>query len=208
MGMKLEIRDLSVGYDKPVLERITMTIEKGNVVNFHGPNGIGKTTLLKTISTYLKPLKGEIIYNGVPITKVKGKIFFLPEEIIVPRKISVEDYLKAVASLYGVKVNKNEIMDALESVEVLDLKKKLGELSQGTIRRVQLASTLLVNAEIYVLDDPVVAIDEDSKHKVLKSILEILKEKGIVIISSREELSYCDVNENLHKYSTKIDKKD
>ncbi|AEH24521.1 ABC transporter ATP-binding protein [Pyrococcus yayanosii] len=146
--MRLEIKNLSVGYTDPILKGITIVVERGEGINFYGPNGIGKTTLLKTISTYLKPLRGEILYDGIPIEKVKGKIFFLPEEIHVPIKVRAEEYLKAITSLYGANVDKDGITRALESVGVLNPKRKLGELSQGTIRRVQLASTLLVNAEI------------------------------------------------------------
>ncbi|AFN03882.1 ABC transporter ATP-binding protein [Pyrococcus furiosus DSM 3638] len=202
--MKLEIRELSVGYKRPLLEDITLELENGDAVNFYGPNGIGKTTLLKTIATYLKPLKGEILYNGAPIRKVRGKIFFLPESILVPNKVRARDYLKAVASLYGVNPSMEEVVRALDLVGISDENIKFEKCSQGMKRRIQLASALLVNAEIFVLDDPVVAIDEDSKHEILKGIVDTLKKRGIVIISSREKLPYFPINEDVVKYKPKL----
>ncbi|AEH24948.1 ABC transporter ATP-binding protein [Pyrococcus yayanosii] len=200
--MGLELKELSVGYDRnlPILQDIGLRIEKGEAANFYGYNGIGKTTLLKTVATFIRPLKGQILYEGKPITNFRRRIFFLPETVDVPSRVTPIEYVRAVASLYGTRVDENRALKALKTVGVATPRVPLGKLSQGMKRRVQLSASLLVEAEIFVLDDPLVAVDEESKHELLQTILESLKEKGVVIMSSREKLPYCELNVDLKEF--------
>ncbi|ASJ15654.1 multidrug ABC transporter ATP-binding protein [Thermococcus chitonophagus] len=201
----LRLIDLWVGYssDLPVLRNINLEVENGEVANFYGVNGIGKTTLLKTVATFLKPLKGSITYNGNPIQKIRDRIFFLPETVNVPSLVTGMDYVRAVTSLYGRIARKEEVLEALKIVNVPDPTLRLGRMSQGMKRRIQLSAALLVDAELFILDDPAVAIDSESKYELMGEILEILKEKGVVLMSSREPLNFCDYNIDLKMFSPK-----
>ncbi len=197
--MVLELRNVDIGYSKPILKGINLKILPSQCIIVHGPNGIGKTTLLKTIATFLKPIRGQILLYDKSINHYKKEIFFLPEVIDIPDQISALNYVRAVGSLYG-NSNKSSAEKALELVNI-EPRTPIKQLSHGMKRRVQLASALMVKAKLYLLDDPMIAIDEHDKNSLLKDIIaQLINHNPIIIIATRETLNLDVPHIDLTRY--------
>jgi len=97
----LEIRSLVVGYDKPLIRPLDLRLGGGESAVFFGPNGVGKTTLAKTVASLLRPFGGSVLLDGVPTHKARSRIFYLSEAIEVPERVKAVDYVEALASFYG-----------------------------------------------------------------------------------------------------------
>jgi len=186
----LSIENVVAGYGSfQVIGPITFSAETGNVVVIHGPNGVGKSTFMKTLATLLKPIEGNIYLNKRPISKCREVLFYLPESIdtVLPLEVTVLDYLRIISSTYGLGWDRREIVEILE-VFGLPRSEPIRLLSQGQKRRLQLASTVVVRgqARVYILDDPSIGLDDISKKMLLPGIIRELKEKAIIIISTRD----------------------
>jgi len=172
----LEARNLVIGYSKPLTVPLNFEFGEGEAVVFYGPNGIGKTTLLKTLSTLLEPLQGEVRLNGDPASKRRSRIFYLPELIDVPLRVTALQYVDAVTGFYPKSLDSRE---ALKQVGVPP-NVKLGKLSMGMRRRAQLAAALALAPylELLCLDDPFVGVDPWSSAR----ILELFKGNDCVLV--------------------------
>lgn len=178
----LEVRELVAGYgDFPIIGPLSFTLDAGEVLLIYGPNGISKTTLFRTIATLPKPLSGSILIEGEAAGKHKGEIFFIPETIDLPLKLKVGDYMRIISLLYGGR-NVEPILDELGLQKSLVIE----HLSQGLRRRLQLASTLVAKAKIYVLDDPTVGLDDHAVEHLVPSIVSELANRGAVLLSTKE----------------------
>ncbi len=185
----LEVKNLTVKYgDKTVLENINLTVEKGEIVAIVGPNGGGKTTLLKTILGFIKPYKGEVYVLGLPPKKAvkTGKIGYLPQKNSVPKKFPVSVLDVVLFGLVNKKIPKKEkIKKALEYLDYVGMKdfkdKPFSDLSGGQQQRVSIARVLVSQPEIIFLDEPSTGIDvvaQESFYDFLKE----LKKKGMTIL--------------------------
>lgn len=180
----LELQNLVAGYSKiPIIGPINLQVKKGEVLLIWGPNGVGKTTLLRTIASFLKPLEGSVKLNGKPISKLKRKIFLLDEKVTLPSSLKAIEYLKVVGALYG---HYSDYSKLLKYVGVYP-NTLISHLSQGQQRRLQLASILAAeSAELFLIDDPTVGLDDYSVKALIPWFVEHLTDKDrIVIISTR-----------------------
>lgn len=175
----LRARGLVVGYDKPLTKPLDFELAPGESAIFYGPNGVGKTTLAKTIASMLKPLSGSLFLNGVPIPKARGDIFFLPEAVEVPDKVKALEYVEALASFYGAE---DSVKDALELAGVPG-NLPLGKMSQGMRRLAQLAVVFAVmpKVKLLVLDDPYVSVSPEKSAELHGELLNRSKNNVLVI---------------------------
>lgn len=180
----LELQNLVAGYGNiPIIGPINLRVEKGEVAILWGPNGVGKTTLLRTIASFLKPIRGTIKLNERPISKFKRKIFLLNEQINLPGSLKAIEYLKVVGALYGHYPDYSKLLRYVG----LHSNVLISHLSQGQKRRLQLASILAAeNAELFLIDDPTVGLDDYSVETLIPWLVEYLIHKDkIIIISTR-----------------------
>ncbi|ABL78725.1 ATP-binding cassette domain-containing protein [Thermofilum pendens] len=176
----LELRNLVVGYSEPLTKALNLQFERGSAIAFFGPNGVGKTTLLKTLSTLLEPLEGYVLLNGEAAEKRRQRIFYLTELIDVPLRVTAKQYVDAVSGFYP---------DSIDSLEALRLagvppNVKLGKLSMGMRRRAQLAAALAVApyVELMCLDDPFVGVDAQSSSRILEHFK---RDNYVLVVASR-----------------------
>lgn len=189
MSNTLRVGGLVCGYgDIPVIGPLDFELKNG-VLAMYGPNGVGKTTFIKTLATLLNPMKGIVLLNEEPILKFRENIYYVPETTSIPPELKSEDYLEFIGALFD-NVQKETIADALEIMEMKHVAKvKLGKLSHGQKRRIQLASTLLANRLITLIDDPFIGLDDYAVEKLFTLLVKKLFEKGaFIVITSRVKL--------------------
>lgn len=208
----LEIKDLTVKIgNNTILENINLEVNKGEIVAIVGPNGGGKTTLLKTCLGFIKPVKGYIELLGKsPEEAVKtGKIGYLPQKPVLPTKA----YLSALdVVLFGFihsKLSQKEKRDkAFEILKIVGMEEHANthysDLSGGQQQRVSIGRVIAQNPEIIFLDEPSTGIDVVAQESFYKFLKRIRDEKGISIVMITHDIGtvaeFVDKVVGLNKY--------
>lgn len=188
----ISVKNLVKAYNQkePAVKNVSFDINKGEIIGLLGPNGAGKTTLMKMLTCYLAPTSGEAMIDGKntlddPIG-IKKLIGYLPEHLPVYGDMTVYEYLKFTAEIRG--IDKDEIDDAiikminLTSLEKVAVK-KINQLSNGYQKRVGLASVMIHDPEILILDEPTTGLDPN-QIITFRKMLRRFSEKKTVIIST------------------------
>jgi len=187
----IEVKDLTKYYNKFLaLDKISFKVSRGEIVGLLGPNGAGKTTTLRLLTGYLKPTSGSIKvkkYNIIDdYLKIKAIMGYLPESVPIYKNLMVYEYLSYVGAIRG--IDKKNLLSKIKSVanrcQIKDiLEKDIGDLSKGLLQRVGLASVLLHDPEVLILDEPTTGLDPNQILEIRDLIKEI-GEKKTVILSS------------------------
>lgn len=190
--MLLEINNLAVSYGKiKALKSISLNVEAREIVTLVGANGAGKTTLLKTISGLLKPVSGEINYDGknllplAPFERVAAGIFQSPEGRGIFPGMTVKENL--LLGKYARKDSKQEIQDDLDSVYQFfpRLKERStqsgGTLSGGEQQMLSIGRALMSRPNLLLLDEPSMGLAPKYIEQIFKIIVEINK-NGVTIL--------------------------
>jgi zinc transport system ATP-binding protein len=178
----IEIRDLWFSLDGiPVLKEVNLTVREGDFIALLGPNGGGKTTLLKLMLGLLKPERGSVRVFGKPAKEASHRIGYMPQHFHFNQSfpISVTDVVLMGRlqpgkgwSRYS-RRDKRATEKALEKVEMSEFRnRRIGELSGGQIQRVFIARALVDDPEVLLLDEPTTSVD--TKHET--DLFDILKE--------------------------------
>lgn len=166
---------------KRVLKNMSFTIEKGKIVGFLGPNGCGKTTLVKLINGLIPVTDGVIRVGGKKIGKdTKSMISYLPERTYLNDWMRVKDILDFFEDLF-------EDFDRERAEQMffdmnIDLKDKLKNLSKGTKEKIQLVLVMSRQADLYILDEPIAGVDPAARSYIMKTILTNLPEESSLLI--------------------------
>ena len=186
--MKLELNHISKSYGKnKALSDFSMTFTPG-IYALLGPNGSGKSTLMNIITDNLKADQGEIVFDGQNVrsmgVRFREKIGFMPQYPGIYPSFTVEDYLWYMAKLKGLSnaQAREEIPKVLEAVELTEsLKSKVGALSGGMKQRLCLASAVLGDPDILILDEPTAGLDPKQRISVRNYISQIAFNKIVII---------------------------
>ena len=186
--MKLELRNISKSYGKTkALVDFTADLEPG-IYALLGPNGSGKSTLMNIITDNLKMDKGEIVFDGENAktmgVRFREKIGFMPQYPGIYPSFTVEDYLWYMAKLKGMtnEAARKGIPEVLAAVELTEsLKTKVGALSGGMKQRLCLASAVLGDPDILILDEPTAGLDPKQRIAVRNYISQIAFNKIVII---------------------------
>jgi ABC-2 type transport system ATP-binding protein len=184
---------------KPIVQDVSFTLEKGEVLGLVGPNGAGKTTTIRMLMDIVKPDSGEISVFGCPLNEqAKNKIGYLPEERGLYRKMKVYDNLIYLSSLKNVpsSIAKERTEKLLNEVDMSPHKdKKIGELSRGMGQIIQFLVTIAHDPSLIVLDEPFAGLDPVNRLLLKNIILELKKQGKTVILSTHmmnEVEEMCD----------------
>jgi len=170
-------------YQKKALDKIDINIEKGKIYGILGPNGGGKSTLLKLAAGLLKPSQGEIIIdNKNPGVYTKSIVSYLPEINYFYKWMTIKDALNFFKDFYD-DFDMERVKESIEFMK-LEEKEKISNLSKGMLGRLKLTLALSRNAKLYLLDEPLNGIDPVSREKIITSILNAFNKKSTIVICS------------------------
>lgn len=195
LSVKLEVRNIHKSFgEKEILHGISFDVENGKALGLLGRNGAGKTTTIRILMDVFRASSGEILLDGKPFERSKVQIGYLPEERGLYPKRTVMEQVVFLGKLRGMNTKdaKRSAKKWLERLEVLEYaNRKLETLSKGNQQKVQLASTLVNEPEIVILDEPFSGLDPVNS-QILKDVVnELIADNRIVIFSSHQ-MSYVE----------------
>ena len=187
----IQVKNLSKHYgDKIGVQDIDFTVEQGEIVGLLGPNGSGKTTIMKMMTGYMPPSSGTVVVDGFDILtapqEVTGRIGFLPEAPPLYPEMRVAEYLEFVAAIKGVEKGRRpaRVQETMEMVGAGAVRDRLiRNLSKGYKQRVGLAQAMISDPPILILDEPTVGLDPRQINEV-RQLIERLGTQRTVILSS------------------------
>ena len=196
--MSIEVNNISKSYGaQKALDNISFSIKKGEIVGFLGPNGAGKSTLMKILTTYINADEGSAMVNGHDVITnqkaVQLSIGYLPEHNPLYLDLYVREYLAFNAAVY--KVAKSRIEEVIQLTGLTtESHKKIGQLSKGYRQRVGLASALLHNPDVLILDEPTTGLDPNQLIEIRNVIKNAGKDKTIFLSTHimQEVEAICD----------------
>lgn len=193
--MKLEVKDITKSFGETnVLKGISFSVESGKALGLLGRNGAGKTTTIRILMDVFHADSGEITLEGKPFEPRKVQIGYLPEERGLYPKRKVLEQMIYLAMLRGVsrKTASANAKRWLERLEVSQYQDRLLEtLSKGNQQKVQLASTLVCDPEIVILDEPFSGLDPVNS-QILQEVVQELIRDGKIVIFSSHQMSYVE----------------
>lgn len=196
----IEIHNLSKSYGKlQALSNVSLEVRQGELFGLIGPDGAGKTTLFRLLTTLLKPTTGNAKVEGLDIVKdyraIRARVGYMPGRFSLYPDLTVEENLNFFAALFGVKVSDSYDLVAPIYKQIEPFKKRrAGKLSGGMKQKLALSCALIHRPKVLFLDEPTTGVDAVSRSEFWDMLAE-LKGKGITIMASTpymDEASRCD----------------
>lgn len=221
MGIIVTLENVSAGYNgNTVLKSVSLEIRENDFVGIIGPNGGGKTTLLKVILGLISPYKGKITYSFRENNRnFRKEIGYLPQQSSIDRKFPISVREVVLSGLISDKpffkrYSKKDYFTADRYIEKTGINniagKPVGELSGGQLQRVFLARALVSSPRLLILDEPDNYVDNrfekelyDTLHELNEEVAILLVSHDIGTISSYIKTIAC-VNGNLHYHSSNV----
>ncbi|GHT66373.1 zinc ABC transporter ATP-binding protein [Bacteroidia bacterium] len=183
----VDIRNISVAYDENIVLRdVSLKIYEQDFLGIVGPNGGGKTTLVKSILGLLKPVSGSIVF---PDREVKNRIGYMPQINLIDRKfpILVPEVIESglMAAKDKLKSEKKEKVSAIiREMGIENISgKAIGKLSGGQLQRVLLARALVNDPKLLILDEPGSYVDKQFESHFYQLLKEINEKTAVVLVS-------------------------
>jgi len=170
------------------VDRVSFSIDRGQVVGFLGPNGAGKSTTMRMITQYHDPDAGRILFDGVPLAdaglEAKRRVGYLPENNPLYTEMLVAEYLAFVGRLRDMaRPDRNRGTD--EAVQATGIEpvfhRPIGELSKGYKQRVGLAAAILHKPDLLVLDEPTEGLDPNQRVEIRRLIADLGQDRTVLL---------------------------
>jgi ABC-2 type transport system ATP-binding protein len=187
----LQVKEITKYYEKfCAFERLSLTVQQGEIFGLLGLNGAGKTTLFKSILRFVHISSGDILYKGKSLTpaEIQDHIGYLPELFMPIGELSASEFLRLLG--YGISVSRSHCDMLFEKTE-LNPDKKIKDYSRGMIQRLGLAIALLKDPEFIMLDEPTLGLDPIAQQKMLNWFKE-LNVQGKTIFFTSHYLSHVE----------------
>ena len=191
----VKLENVWVYYDSiPVLEAINLSVESNNFLGIIGPNGGGKTTLLKVILGLIKPARGRVTVLGMPPERGRKHIGYISQFNLFDHDFPISAFEVVLMGRYNraglmqrySEEDRKAAIEALETVEMLDYKdRQIGKLSGGEQQRVFIARALATNPKLLLLDEPTASIDT-SMQADFYELLDKLKDNMAIVLVSHD----------------------
>ena len=180
----LRLEHVQKNYGKTeALSGVNLDIQPGRIVGLLGPNGSGKTTIIKLINGLLQPTSGQVLINGEkPSPKTKKVVSYLPDTTYLGDNMKIKEVFAMFKDFYS-DFDEEKANHLLEDLK-LDEKSRLKNLSKGNKEKVQLILVMSRKADLYVLDEPIGGVDPAARDYILKTIIQNRSENSSVLIST------------------------
>lgn len=193
----VRVKNLTVSYNnKPVLSSLDLNVPKGVLMAIVGPNGAGKSTLIKSILELIKPISGEVNFNGKDYKSERKNIAYVPQSESVDWNFPSDVLDVVLMGRYGKigwikrpsKMDKAKAIEAIKKVGMEEFSnRQIGMLSGGQRQRVFIARALVQEADIYLLDEPFQGVDVKTEKAIIE-LLKNLRENGKTVVVVHHDL--------------------
>jgi len=207
----LEVIDLRAKYERSgpeILKRISFNLDPDDFLAIIGPSGAGKSTLIRCINRLVEPISGDVIFNGVNVTKlrqrelrkIRSKMGMIYQEFNLVDRMSVMDnvlsgrlgYTGSFRSVFRI-YPKSDIRKALEILEKVGLSdfvdKRADELSGGQRQRVGIARALIQDPKLLLVDEPTSSLDPKISREIMGMIKKMSKEDGVPVLCNIHDVN-------------------
>lgn len=198
--MSISVHNISKSYkDFKAIEAISFEVNEGELFGLIGPDGAGKTTLFRILTTLLLPNEGTATVAGFDVVKeyksIRNSVGYMPGKFSLYQDLSVEENLQFFATIFGTTLEENYdlIWDIFSQIEPFK-KRRAGALSGGMKQKLALCCALIHKPKVLFLDEPTTGVDPVSR-KEFWEMLKRLQQKGITILVSTpymDEAALCD----------------
>ena len=193
----IEVEDMTVAYHtKPVLWDVDLDIPKGILMAIVGPNGAGKSTLIKAMLDLIKPISGNVLFNGASYKSQRKHIGYVPQRESVDWDFPANALDVVMMGRYGElgwlkrpKAKDRQLaMEALDKLGMIEFAdRQISQLSGGQQQRIFLARALVQEADIYFMDEPLKGVDAKTE-KAIIALLKELRDQGKTLIVVHHDL--------------------
>jgi len=197
----ISVQGLTKRYgDKTVVDAVSMDVAVGEIMGFLGPNGSGKTTTIRLMCGLLEPDAGDGRVLGFDIRKdrrnIKRKVGYMTQRFSFYEDLTIEENLRFVAGLYGMKGARRAVADTLEDLGLSSRRKQLaGSLSGGWKQRLALAACIMHRPDLLILDEPTAGVDPKARREIWDEIHARARDGLTVLVSTH----YMDEAERCHR---------
>lgn len=197
--LKIHIKEAGYERDQPTIRNIQFNVQKGELIGLIGPNGAGKSTTIKTILGLLEHMKGEVEF------KSQTKYSYIPERPIFYDELTLWEHLDFIAAVEGMEQN-SYIEQAKKLLETYTLAEHAHEFpckySKGMQQKAMLILSMIINPDVYIIDEPFIGLDPNAMKLFLESI-QVERKRGAGILMSTHVLDtaekVCDRFLIIHK---------
>ncbi len=179
--------------ERELFSGLSFELKSHQLMRIEGENGSGKTTLLRTLCGLFVPDNGEILWNDVPTKKQQDEyhrnLFYLGHQNAIKTDLTVIENLRFNCKQAGQNPTEDEMLNALDRIGLYAYEDfPVGHLSQGQKRRVALARLLIIDAPLWILDEPFVALDAEAVRQLQSTIAQHVEKGGMVILTTHQEV--------------------
>ena len=179
-----ECRDLVKHFGNiKALDGVSLSIERGKIVGLLGPNGSGKTTIMKIANGLLTPTSGNVIIDGkTPSPSTKKIVSYLPERTYIPDSMSVRQLLNFFSDFYT-DFSRETALTMMNSLGIQETQ-EIKQMSKGTREKVQLIMVMSRKALLFLLDEPIGGVDPATRDYIIRTIIGNYNKEASIIIST------------------------
>ena len=184
MKTRLECKDLTKRYGKKTaLNHINLTLKSGRIIGLLGPNGSGKTTMIKLINGLLTPTEGQVLIDGMaPGVKTKSIVSYLPERTYLDESMRITEAIEYFEDFYR-DFDRKRALQMLKKVH-LEPSARIKTLSKGNKEKVQLILVMSRRAKLYCLDEPIAGVDPAARDYILSTIIGNYEPDATILLST------------------------
>lgn len=196
----IQVKNLKKNYEKlEAVKGVSFSVPKGELFGLIGPDGAGKTSIFRILTTLLFPSDGTVSILGYDVVKdykkIRNHVGYMPQRFSLYQDLSVEENLSFFARIFGTTIEENYDLIKDIYIQIEPFKTRLaGKLSGGMKQKLALSCALIHSPEILILDEPTTGVDAVSRKEFWEMLIR-LKEKGITILVSTpymDEANLCD----------------
>lgn len=196
----VEVTDLKKSYEKvEAVKGVSFSVSKGELFGLIGPDGAGKTSIFRILTTLMFPSEGQVSVLDFDVIKdykkIRSNIGYMPQRFSLYQDLSVEENLAFFARIFGTTIEENYDLIKDIYVQIEPFKERLaGKLSGGMKQKLALCCALIHSPDVLILDEPTTGVDAVSRKEFWEMLIR-LKDKGITILVSTpymDEANLCD----------------